>query len=205
VRDAVGILLAGGAGLRLGAAGPKAIAVLGEESLLARAVRTLERTCRTNVLAPGARLDLPDPGWPRVRDAYGAACPLGGIVAGLAHAAERPALVLAVDFPLVRPATLEALLDRLEAPWDAVVPAPAGRLQPVCAAYAPAARPKLDARLLAGERSITAALAALEVLRLDDAALAALGMEPHELLNVNRPAEMEEAARHLRADASRAT
>jgi molybdenum cofactor guanylyltransferase len=201
MHDAVGLLLAGGAGARLGGPAPKALAMLEGETLLARAMRTLAGTCRTCVLAAGDRADLPDAGWPKVADAHGMRGPLAGIVAGLAFAAGRPLLALAVDFPLVGPAFLGALLDRLRAPWEAVVPAPGGVAQPVCAAYAAAALAPLDTRLRAGERSVSDALAALTVLRLGDDALAELGIEPNALLNVNHPADLEEAARHLRAAA----
>jgi molybdopterin-guanine dinucleotide biosynthesis protein A len=199
MRDAVGLLLAGGAGVRLGGATPKPLALLEGETLLARAMRTLESVCPTCALAAGDRADLPDPGWPRLADAAGARGPLAGVVAGLRFAGDRPLLVLAVDFPLVRSPFLGALLDRLVPPWQAVVPAPGGVLQPVCAVFAPSARPPLEARLAAGERSITAALDDLAVRRLDDAALADLALAPDELLNVNRPADLEEAARRLRA------
>ena len=59
--------------------------------------------------------------------------PLAGLVAALHHAAGRPVLLVAVDQPLVRPTTLQGLLDLLDR--DAVVPLDGGVRQSTCAAY----------------------------------------------------------------------
>jgi molybdopterin-guanine dinucleotide biosynthesis protein A len=59
--------------------------------------------------------------------------PLAGLATALHHAAGRPVLLVAVDQPLVRPRTLQGLLDLFEG--DAVVPVEGGVRQTTCAVY----------------------------------------------------------------------
>jgi len=195
----LGVLLAGGRGARLGGAGPKALARLGGETLLDRARRTLAAACDAVVVSapPGiaVRLGVPD----AVPDAPGGAGPLAGVVAGLASRPYRRAIVLGVDFPLVRPATLTALLERL-ARFDAVIPEPGGVPQPLVAAYAARAAMILTEAWRRGERSIVAAARGLDALRMDDQALAAIEGGPAVFFNVNAPADLAEAGRLLAAE-----
>jgi len=196
----LGVLVAGGAGVRLGLGVPKALARVGELTLLERGVRTLQAVCDEVVVAAPAALVLPMPtaiGGPpaaRVADAPGAAGPLAGVVAGLASRPYTIALVLGVDFPCVSAALLEALRARL-GDRAAVVPAPGGIPQPLVAAYAPGARAILTARLEAGERSLLAAVEALDAVRLDDAGLERLPGGLGSFLNVNTRDDLAEAER----------
>jgi molybdopterin-guanine dinucleotide biosynthesis protein A len=120
------------------------------------------------------------------------------MVAGLAACAFERAIVLGVDFPFMTPAFLAALLDRL-GDHDAVVPAPRGIAQPLAAAYAPRAAEILAARHAAGEGAPSRALAALRVLRIDDAELARMPGGPDVLFNLNTPADLAEAERRMAA------
>lgn len=200
-----GVLVAGGRGARLGMDVPKALVRLGDATLLERALRTLASICDHVVVAAPAALALPlpppgpgcsPPG--RVHDVAGPPSPLAGIVAGLdAHAFER-AVVLGVDFPFAVPAALAALRERL-GDRDAVVPAPGGFPQPLVAAYAPRAGVLLRTRLEAGERSVVRALAALDVLSLDDEALRGLPGGLETFFNLNTPDDLAEARRRLEA------
>ncbi|MFC3097014.1 molybdenum cofactor guanylyltransferase [Alteraurantiacibacter palmitatis] len=106
----MGLVLAGGQSTRFGS--DKALAVLGGDTLLARAVATLSAWCETVVIAgrddaaaQGLGHCIPD--WPR--PGLG---PLAGIAAGLAHArAHGFASVLScgVDSVGLPPDTLDAL------------------------------------------------------------------------------------------------
>lgn len=202
--DALGVVLAGGAGLRLAAGAPKALAMLERRTLLERALATLREVCGTVVVAMSPRRPLPaeqwrgcEPAW----DADGAEGPLAGVLAGLAGPAWQRALVLGVDFPLARPAALQALLERLPG-RQAVFPAPGGRLQPLCAAYARAAYAPLAQAFARGERSITSAVRALDACVLDDAALARLPGGLDNWLNVNTAQDLARAERALRGEGS---
>lgn len=173
---------------------PKAFAPFAGTTLFARALAVLAACCDHVVVAAPADLALPPGGYVRAADPAGAAGPLAGLVAGLGARPFAAALALGVDLPLVPPALLRALGERL-ADAAAVVPAPGGRAQPLAAWYAPAAAAPLAAALARGERALVPAVAALAPHLVDDAALAALGAPPDAFLNVNTPETLARAQR----------
>ena len=196
-----GVIVAGGQGRRLALGRPKAFAVVGGRTLLARAEAVMAAVCGEVVIAAPADLALPAAQFTRVADAPGGAGPLAGVVAGLRVLREGPALVLGVDFPLLRVETLRALIVHLgRAP--AVIPAPGGRLQPLAAVYGVAARIALDAAFVGGERSIVAAATALDPLVLGDAALAGIAGGVESFFNLNTPADLALAEDRLAARAA---
>jgi molybdopterin-guanine dinucleotide biosynthesis protein A len=209
-QDTLGVLVAGGAGERLGAGLPKAQVMLGGVTLLERALRTLAPVCHHLVVAAPATLALPLPAGVftrsgdaprRVEDRAGARGPLAGMVAGLAASPFERALVLGVDFPCMETAFLAALLERLD-DFQAVVPAPAGIAQPLAAAYAPGAAPILAACHAGGEAAPTRALRSLAVRLLDDDAIARLPGGLDCLFNLNTPADRSAAERWWAARAA---
>ncbi len=196
-----GVLLAGGRGQRLGAEVPKALVRVGGTTLLERALATLAEVCDEVVVAAPRTLDLPVPaGARRVCDEGRG--PLDGLVASLAEATFQGACVLGVDFPLMTPTTLAALLAPLTSvdphPPIAVVPAPDDVLQPLAAAYAPAAAAALAAAFDCGERSVVRAVRALDPRVLGPRELAGLPGGAESFFNLNTAADLAVAERRLR-------
>jgi molybdopterin-guanine dinucleotide biosynthesis protein A len=194
----LGVLVAGGRGDRLGFGRPKAWALAGGETLLERAARSLADCTDERVVVAPRAMELPGGPWLRVDDPPGPPGPLAAIVAGLGSRRFARALVLGVDYPLVGAPLLAAILDRLGAAI-AAVPYPAGRAQPLVAAYADRAAPRLAAARAAGERSLVAAVEQLGPERLDDATLAGWPGGRDAFLNVNSPDDLAEAERRLAA------
>ena len=201
----LGVIVAGGRGTRLGLGIPKAMVRLGGMTLLERAIATLAPCCEAiGVAAPAScPIALPPSRTERtevfaVADAAGARGPLAGLVAGLEARAHERALVLAVDLPLLRAGMLAALLERLR-DRDAVIPSPDGVPQPLAAAYGSRAGAVLAQRLGAGERSVSAAIQALDPVVVEDAELAGLPGGVESFLNLNTPHELEHAERLLRS------
>jgi molybdopterin-guanine dinucleotide biosynthesis protein A len=176
-------VLAGGRGARLG--GAKATAELEGEPLAAHAVRALRAAVGEVVVVAKPDTALPDLGVPVWHDDEGADGfhPRHGIVAALRGAAGAPVLVLAVDLPRVTPDDLQRLLGA-GAGGTAVARAE-GRLQPLCALYAPGALAVLEAAL-PDERLTTT------VERLGPAIV---DVPARSLLNVNTPADLADAER----------
>ena len=194
----LGVIVAGGRGVRLGLGRPKAFAEIGGRTLLARAEVTLSALCDAIVIAAPDGVELPPRRFPRIADAGEAAVPLAGVVAGLAARPFARALVLGVDFPLMRPEMLAALLAGLGA-RAAVIPAPGGVPQPLAAAYAPVAAARLADALARGERAVTGAALALDPVIVTDSELARLEGGSGCFFNLNTPADLEEAGRRLAA------
>jgi len=129
--------------------------------------------------------------------------PLGGVTAALGVAGCDRAVLLGVDFPLMRYEMLDSLLVRLayagagEAAPPAVVPAPDGVLQPLAAVYAWSALEALAEAHGRGERSIVAAVENLGPRVLDERALADLPGGLENFLNLNRPEDLARAESRL--------
>ena len=193
----LGILLAGGLGTRLGLGVPKALAPLGGATLLERARAVLGAVCGEVVVAAPAGLGLPVPAAERVCDPEDGGGPLGGLVAGLESRRFRRAIVLGVDFPLMRPGLLAALADML-AGHTAVLPLAGGMPQPLAAAYAPEAADRLAACFAAGERAVMPAIAQLHPLVVREEVLARLDGGLDCFLNVNGPGDLARAEALLR-------
>ncbi len=193
-----GILLAGGAGSRLGSGAPKADFVLRGMTLRDRALSTLAAVCDEIVIvSPRSRAPADAVEGARWVEDEGVG-PLSGIVAGLNAAAFDRAIVLAVDFPMVRPELFHALLDQLDRKSaSAVMCSTAGIPQPLVAVFAPAAAGALHDAFEAGERSITRAMVVLGAVIVGDEFVAAHGGGPDELLNVNTKEDAAAAERAL--------
>lgn len=201
----LGVLVAGGAGSRLALGIPKALVRLGGVTLLERGIAILATFCDEIVVSAPVSLALPlhetsrsARGRPlhRADDPAATVGPLAGMVAGLSRVVFERAIVLGVDLPFMRRATLETLLGRLP-DHQAVIPVAGGFPQPLAAAYAPAAGPILASRLAAGERSPTRALGSLDALMLEDAELARLPGGLESFFNLNTPDDLVEAAVRL--------
>lgn len=176
-RDPIGVVLAGGAGRRIG--GGKAVVELRGIPLVRYPVRALQAVLAEVVVVAKAGSELPPlPGVPIWIEPEEPRHPLAGIVHALEGAgagmgiegAGREILVCAGDLPFVSPELVERLL-RLDAGGaPAVVPRAAGRLQPLLARYAPAAHAPLAAALAgdgAPPPSLTDAVTALDPLVVD--------------------------------------
>jgi molybdopterin-guanine dinucleotide biosynthesis protein A len=135
----MGAVLAGGAGRRIG--GDKAIVELDGRPLLQYPV-TAVRSALGEVAVVAKRASaLPHlhddvPIWLEDDEPQH---PLTGVVRALRGAAPGPVVIVAGDMPLVTRELLEALVRERARGAPAVVPFAAGRLQPLCARYEPAA------------------------------------------------------------------
>lgn len=144
-----GILLTGGRSRRLGF--DKATLVLDGETLAVRAARRLGSVCSPVVEAGDGVTGLPV-----TRESPSGAGPLAALAAAGRYLRDRghqgPAILLAVDLPLVDEVLLRWLRDRRGEPTTVL--RVDGRLQPVCARYGPDA-------LLAAESLVTVGVRAL--------------------------------------------
>jgi len=110
---------------------------------------------------------------------------------------------VAGDLPFVAAGLAAALRDRAPGA-DAVVPRAAGGIEPLCARYARALLPGVDARLRAGELAVHAMLSGLTVEWIEGADLAALDPDGHSFFNVNAPEDLRRAEALAAAASGRA-
>lgn len=190
-RDPIGVVLAGGAGRRIG--GAKATVELHGMPLISYPLDALQAVLAEVVVVAKPATELPRlPGVPVWIEPAQPRHPLAGIVHALEGAGAaagidgmaREILVSAGDLPFLTPSLVERLAraDLRGAP--ALVPRVDGRLQPLLARYAPAAYAALAAALARVPLpSLTAAVAALDpcVVDVDDAMA---------FFNVNAPVDL---------------
>jgi molybdenum cofactor guanylyltransferase len=181
--DPIGVVLAGGAGRRIG--GDKAIVELCGAPLLLYPLRALQAVLAEVVVVAKHESELPPlPGVPIWVEPPAPRHPLVGIVHALAAAGGREILVSAGDLPFVDPELVDLLAHADAGGAPAVAPRADGRLQPLLARYAPASHAPLAAALAQDPPpSLTEAVAALRprVLELDDA---------RPFFNVNAPEDL---------------
>ncbi len=189
MNQVVGVVLAGGAGTRMGS--PKGALNVDGKPLAERAAETLWPLCGTVLIsvAPGAR--NPAPAFAAVEDDPPAGRgPLAGIAAAFARTGSADLLVLACDYPRVTPELLRLLLRQRDDAHDLVMPTDqAGRDHPLVALWRRSAEPPLLQALEDGVRKVATLMADLRVRRLGRQDL--LGLEiPRLLTNVNTAADL---------------
>lgn len=203
--DIDGFILAGGASSRMGR--PKSEIVLGDRSLVERAVSTMSELADERVTIVGNDVSAGSDGT-RIKviadfasepDEHGheRRAPIFGLNTALSVATTEWIAVLAVDLPFVRAELLARLASFRSEDIDAVVPVQAdGRLQPLCAIYRrdgclEAAR----AAIATGEFSLHKLLGGVRVRRVEQSELTDLPGAENFFFNVNTPADLEAAAK----------
>ena len=142
IEGCVGVVLAGGAGRRMGGAKPGTL--LAGRPLISYPLAALRAVCAP--VAVVAKRDSPLPpvgyGVELWREPDEPRHPLAGILEALRRADGHPVVVLACDLPLVTADVVRALV---AAPGELAVVARSGDdLQPLCARYEPAALDRLS-------------------------------------------------------------
>ncbi len=188
---AVGAVLAGGRGSRLG--GAKATTELAGKPLIAYPVAAIAAAGLEPVVVAKRGSELPPLPCRTVWEPEEPRHPLAGIVAALRRFPERPLVAVACDMPFLAP----ALLARLAAAAEPLaLPELDGELHPFPGRYEASLLPALEQALEANE-PMRRTLAALEPRRLGAEELGGFGPSRRLLFNVNTPADLEWARRSL--------
>jgi molybdopterin-guanine dinucleotide biosynthesis protein A len=134
VAQTIGVVLAGGEGVRFGQ--PKGEVVLGGSTLADRAARALKPLCGSVLVSIAKGGANPAPTYPTVEDQGSRRGPLGGLAAAFATTGQADLLVLACDYPAVGTSFLRSLLAAATGGGDLVLPVdPAGRDHPLVALW----------------------------------------------------------------------
>jgi molybdopterin-guanine dinucleotide biosynthesis protein A len=188
---AIGAVLAGGAGTRLG--GAKARTKLGGRPLIEYPIAAAEAAGLEPVVVAKPDSQLPPLAVEIIREPDRPRHPLCGIVAALRRAAELPAVVVGCDMPFVSPALLSWLASTRE---PLVVPVLGGRPQPLLARYGASLLPELEAAL-AAEEPLQRTVRSLRPRLLPERTVARFGDPQRLALNVNAATDIELAERLL--------
>lgn len=197
----VAIILAGGAGTRLGGL-PKPLLELAGETFLTRVIRAVAPAVGEIVVVAAAGQDLGAPLQPAVpvrviRDSAAAAGPLAALADGLRAVADsRPAqaFVASCDVPRLSTAVVRLVLDSLAASpaADWAVPEVGGHPQVLVSALAPRMLGAIDSHLAAGRRDLRGLLARVAVRTIDEASLRRVDPGLESFRDVDTPNDLAE-------------
>lgn len=192
----VGIILAGGAGTRMGTPS-KPFTLLGGKPLIRHVIDRLAPQVSRLMVSANDRLPFASLGLPVLADPMpGLPGPLAGVLAGLTHLADTApdSVLLSVpaDCPFLPADLAERLAERVRETGRPVCAASQGRRHPVIALWPLSARDALRTHLERGERRVGHALDLLGGGSLDWPARSG---DP--FFNVNTPQELEIAQSRL--------
>lgn len=177
---------------------PKAWLPFGGEVLLQRVVRVLGEVVEPVVVVAAPGQDVPQlpAGVEVVHDQIEGQGPLAGLAAGLAALEGRAevAYVSACDAPLLRPAFVRRVVERLGG-GSACVPRVGGRFHPLAAAYHASVLPVARDMLAADRLRLTDLLERIATRAIEPADLADVDPGLESLRNVNTPGEYEAVLR----------
>src|SRR5262245_12250332 len=187
-----GAIIAGGPARRLGGVAKSFLSV-GGRTIAERQLALLDPAFARVLVVANDPTPWAPLGIDVAPDRIAGAGPLGGIHAALTAADDCDAVVcVAGDLAFLEPALLAALRDR--APGAAAVaPRTAAGIEPLCARYARALMPDVEARLRAGAFAIHEMLETIAVDWIEGSELAALDPDGRCFFNINNPDDLRRA------------
>jgi molybdopterin-guanine dinucleotide biosynthesis protein A len=188
-----GVIQAGGKSTRMGGE-PKALLEVGGRRIIER-VRDVVAAVSDETLVVTNRPELyAFLGARMVPDVFVDHGSLGGIYSGLRAASGEAAFTVACDMPFLHPAVARLVVERA-AEADVVIPRVGEQLETLHACYARACLPHMEAALRAGRFRITGFFERVRVREIPEAEVARHRDPATVFMNVNTPAELEEARR----------
>lgn len=187
IDDTTGVILAGGASSRFGS--NKALALLAGTPLIGHTAATLDRLFPAHLLVTNTPDTYRFLDWPTTADHFQQAGPLAGIHAALSAMTTSRAFIAGCDMPMVSEPLIRLLCD-LAGDWDAVVPWPDGRPEPLYAVYHRDCLEAISAQLAAGERKIGLLFPHLRIRRVTEAEILSVVSDLSTFCNVNRPGDL---------------
>jgi molybdopterin-guanine dinucleotide biosynthesis protein A len=184
------VILAGGKSRRMGR--DKSHLILGGETLVARAARTLSALSDDVVVVTNTPESFSSLAARLTGDVIAGGGALSGIHAGLAAARHEFALVVACDMPFLNLALLRHMAS-LAPGHDAVVPRWQGESEPLHAVYSRQCIPVIEPVLRRGGGRIVELYAAIRVRYLEPEEIACFDPEALSFFNINSPEDWERA------------
>jgi molybdopterin-guanine dinucleotide biosynthesis protein A len=185
------IVLAGGAGTRLGGLN-KALLEIGGRRVVDRLLDALRPLAAEIVIVNNDGSLAGIPGTRLVPDVEPGAGALMGLYSGLRAVRTPLATATACDMPFVSTDLFRALLD-LAAGHDAVVPVIADQPEPLHAVYRGGCVPAIEVALAEGRKRVNSFFEAVRVRYVAEDELRAWDPELRSFLNVNRPDDLARA------------
>ena len=194
--EPLGVVLAGGAGQRMG--GNKSCRMVGGHRLVDLALQSLAGACPRQVVVTGDVASLADLPCPVIADLWPGQGPLAALATALLETQAESIIVLAVDMPLVNPALLRLLIQSRQG--QRVVASSSLRgPEPLLSYYHRLCLPAALRLLEKGERRPRFLLKAVQARILSPEEVAAVDPDGHSFFNVNFPPDLQKAEEILQS------
>jgi len=196
VMTMTGIILAGGMSRRLRRR--KATLELDGISLIEMVRRKIAVICDDIAVVSSEPIEGVDATVRIVSDVYPGCGPLGGIHAGLEHAAGTHAFVVACDMPFLSIPLLRYMARQASCGYDVVVPRVGEFIEPLHAVYSRTLRDRAEQLITAGRKEVRALFDGACIHEIDTATVSRLDPAGLAFFNLNTRADLTRARQLLR-------
>jgi molybdopterin-guanine dinucleotide biosynthesis protein A len=128
-----------------------------------------------------------------VSDLYPVRSSLTGIHAGLFYASNPHVFVAACDTPFIKKELIEAIIDRIEPGYDAIIPEISVGLEPLCAAYAKKCLNRIEQHLAREKLKIQLVFKKNRIKKIPEKIMRERDPELISFMNINTPEDLEKA------------
>jgi molybdenum cofactor guanylyltransferase len=187
-----GVILAGGESKRFGRQN-KAFIRIGGQRILDRLMGVYQPLFDQVVLVTNDPVAYMDIDALIVTDHFAARSSLNGLHAGLFSAAYEYAFFAACDTPFVTKALVQAMLERIEAKTDLVIPSTTAGYEPLFAVYKKTCLPAMAELLMRNHLKIQGLFPKLRVKTVAEADLRKVDPELASFFNINTTADLAKA------------
>ncbi len=186
-----GIVLAGGQSRRMGGI-DKALLEVGGRRLIERVATVVSRVFDDVILITNSPEKFSFLGLPMFRDLIPGSGALGGLYTGLSACKGRWGFLVACDMPFLNDKVISRMVGLIDR-HDVVVPKIGGRHEPMHAIYSKRCLPHVKDLVMAGDFRILDLFHLVDLLEVSEGELAVFDPELRFTMNLNTPAELEEA------------
>lgn len=128
-----------------------------------------------------------------VADLYPLRSSLTGIHAGLFYASNPHVFFAACDTPFLKKELIEAIIDRIEPGYDAIIPEISAGLEPLCAVYAKRCLNRVEQHLAQEKLKIQLVFKKNRIKKMPEKILRERDPELISFFNINSPEDLEKA------------
>ena len=189
IKDAAGVILAGGRSSRFGS--NKALAQCADQPMIQHAAQILAALFPETLLVTNSPDEYAFLGWPTTSDRFKGAGPVAGIHAALQTIKSSKAFICACDMPNLHSDFIKYLV-AIHGKWDAVIPRHQQGIEPLHAVYSKSCLPVFEQSLQADERKLANVLEKLHVHWVEEQEIRRFSLDLSVFYNVNRPGDMQQ-------------
>ena len=190
MEEPLGVILAGGPGVRLG--GKKPWRMIGDKRLIDLALENISRVCPKVAIVTVDVTQFAEFTCQLIADRWPGQGPLAALVTAMLETEDNGFLVLPVDLPLVRVPLLKLILAKSQGQRAVSVQGPGGK-EPLLAYYSRDCLPAAMRLLKQGERRPTSLLNSIRPLMITREEVHQVDPEDMSFINVNFPEDLEKA------------